>query len=115
VLNIRAAQVDALFGARLDEYHRRLRAFFRQSVPDAVAHYDDAELLARIADAVRRARGQGVEAWDAMTRFVGLALLVEHSFDEQPAVQKFLAMPDLDPDLKVHLLADQFEQQLRSI
>jgi hypothetical protein len=89
-------------------------AFFRHAVPDGVARYDDPELLRRIGDSVRRARHYGIESWEAMTRFVGLSLLVNPAFDAEPAIHQFLSAPDLDPDMKVYMLTDQFEKQLRT-
>src|SRR5271157_4581102 len=113
-MQIRVEQIESLISAQQEGYERRLLAFFRGAVPKATAEFTEAALLEVIREGLRKARRYGIESGPSVARFIGLMLLLSPHFDEEPAVQRFLALPDLDPNLRIKTLSDLLAQTLRA-
>jgi hypothetical protein len=64
-------------------------------------------------EAFRKSKDYGLVSGDGVRRFIKLAVLISPQFDQQPDVQRFLRMPDLEPDMKIKLLSQLVAQQLR--
>lgn len=113
-MQISSAQIDRIRLARQDEYCAKLCKELRAEVPEWLAERDPEELLIAVRAAVAKATGYGIVGGDGIRRFVKLAVLVDPRFDELPAVQGFLGLADLDPDLKIKLLSDLAAIELRN-
>jgi hypothetical protein len=113
MLTIRNEQMKSLDDTMQAEYHRRLLRFYRATVPEATARYDDDTLLQQIADGHRRAGMYGIHSREGIVRFVGLGIMTTPHFDDDPAVKRFLLSPELDPDFKIQVLSDLTAKKLR--
>lgn len=113
-MQISLAQLDQIHSARRAAYCWKLCEELRTEATEQVAQRDPEELLATVSDAVGRATRYGIVGGDGIRRFVKLAVLVDPRFDELPAVQSFLGLADLDPDLKIKMLSDLAAVQLRN-
>jgi hypothetical protein len=107
MFKLRDDQVDTLDATWRDDFHRRLAALYRQSIPQATAPLDEPTLLRRIAQADEKARGHGIRTERGIAQFVGLSLLNGPDFDEHPRIRSYLAMPGATPDEKMQLLVDR--------
>lgn len=114
MLVIRQVQLDQMQAAMDQSYYHHLHVYFRENYSKETQKWDDHILLEIIVKSVKRARQLGVKSAEAMLRYVGLAVLVNPNFDNDPKVSAFFDAPDFDPDYKVHLLSDMLIEQLRN-
>jgi hypothetical protein len=114
-VRLRSEQVEQLRTAKREESFERLLAELRTSSPQATAHLDDAELLAIMRQAADRAGSHGVTGAQATATYIKMAVFFGITFDEDPAVIKFLKAPGLDPDFKVSLLANLVSSKLTEL
>ena len=110
---VRADQMREMQVTRETLFFQRICAELRAQVPERTAPLDDDALLKAVAEAYTKSLGYGISTGGGVRRFVKLAVLVNPKFDEAPDVQRFLRMPDLDPDTKIKLLAQSVAQRLR--
>jgi hypothetical protein len=110
---IRPEQMASMDEAMQNRYHEELRKLLREQSPDLVAKLDDATLLERIAAAVGRARGYGVQTGEGILAYVGLSLAAGAKFDDDPKIQPFLRRPGEDPDAKIHWLFTRILESLQ--
>ena len=111
---IRSDQIDSMTCSQVKSYKRRLLTFFRGTIPETTDKLTESALLDVIDEGLRKARTYGIEGDPSVKRFIGLMLLVNPRFDEDEAVQRFLRLPDLDPDSRIKVLSDLTSQKLRS-
>ncbi len=111
---IRRKQLETMADSQDEEYYVRLKAFFRTNISEQTADFDDPTLLEWIRIGVRKARAYKIHTNEGVTKFVALVLLVGREFDQEPAVNRYLKSPDLDPDLKVHVLSEMVSRNLRA-
>lgn len=110
---IRAEQVRQMQLRRETLFCQQICAELRAQVPERTAPLNDDALLKAVAEAYTKSLGYGIGTGGGVRRFIKLAVLVNPKFDEAPDVQRFLRMPDLDPDTKIKLLAQSVAQRLR--
>jgi hypothetical protein len=66
-----------------------------------------------IAEAHQRARRHGLQTAEGFSRFIGLAIIIDPHYDEEPRTAAFLAVPEVDPDIKIKMLCDMVAANLR--
>jgi hypothetical protein len=110
---IRQEQFDALEADVRSRYWRDLMQFYRDTITEFVAPYDDERLLARISAAEGRGRQWGISLHDSMVQFIALDLLMGEQFDALPEVRRLFEAPGMSTDMKVHVLADLVQGNLR--
>jgi hypothetical protein len=110
---IRQEQYEAFEGDIRSRYCKSLQKFFRDTIPETVASHDDATLLARILAAEGRGREWGIKLQTSMVRFIALDLLMGERFDTLPEVRRLFGAPGTSIDMKVHVLGDLIEDNLR--
>jgi hypothetical protein len=115
MLRIRPEQFAAFDADIRSRYHRSLLEYYRDTIPEAVARFDDATLLARIAAADERGRRWGIALQDAMAQFIGLDLVIGEQFDAPQDVRRYFEAPGMSMDMKVYVLADLVQKQLRKV
>jgi hypothetical protein len=115
MFKIRTEQIDAITRVQDAEYHRRLAHYYRLRVPRLVKRLSDEELERRIAKSVKSARAYGVRSDLGIMRYVGLALAAGPSFDQDPAVHRFMTNPGTDPDSKVRWLLERVGNDLKAL
>ena len=113
MIRLRPEQIDPLNADVQRRYCADLLQFYRRAVGDLVAQHDDQTLLTRIISAEQRGRQWGVYLHESMVRFIGLDLVMGSSFDQVPAVSRLFETPGMSIDMKVNILADIVEGQLR--
>ena len=110
---IRSEQYDALESDIRDRYCKSLLTFFRDTIPETVASYDDATLFSRISAAELRGRRWGISLQESMARFIALDLVMGERFDAIPEMHRFLEATGMSMDMKVHVLGDLVQNNLR--
>ena len=85
------------------------------NVPDLLVGVTDASLLNLVAGQVQRAHTWGIDTPEGVIQFIALGVLVSPTFDEHPAVRRFLNAPDLDPDFKISVLSQLTTKKLREL
>jgi hypothetical protein len=113
-VQIRSEQMTQISQEMQHDYHSRLMREFRRTSPVSTRRFDDATLLSSIASADDKCKRYGIEAGAARTVFITIAVLVHSDFDEAPAVQRFLRMPELDAEFKLQFLAELLARALRA-
>jgi hypothetical protein len=106
--------MDAFQQSADADYHRRLRDHYKATIPEHTAKYDDTALLKVIAESHGRARRYGLQTADGLSRFIGLAIVINPHYDEEPRTARFLAAPEVDPDVKIKMLCDMVAANLRN-
>jgi hypothetical protein len=113
-MRIRSEQVRQMQVAREASFCERICGELREETPEQTARFSDEALSGTVSEAIEKAKSYGIASGDGVRRFVKLAVLIDPRFDELPDVQRFLKMPDLDPDLKIKLLSERTAQELRA-
>jgi len=114
MITIRPEQAAALDRAWRADFHRRLADLYRHELADLTSSLDEPALLARIAEADKRAMSHGVQTERGISQFVGLSLVLGADFDQHPRVREYLARDGRNQDHKMDLLVDslaEIEQQ----
>ena len=103
-MQILQSQMDAI-GARISaRYLHDLAAFFRKNCTALVVRFNDAALLARLAEIDEASDPFGFATDKGRIAFIGLALAAGRSFPNDPKVVAFLSAPGTDPDANVEWL-----------
>jgi hypothetical protein len=113
-MQIRSEQIQQMQVLMDTKFCGRICTELRTEIPAQVSRFGDLDLLRVVSDAVEKAKKYQVTGGDAVRRFVKLAVLISPQFDEIPDVQRFLRLPDLDPDAKIKLLCELTAQHLRA-
>jgi hypothetical protein len=113
-MQIRHEQIQQLQAVMDSKYCSRLCTELRAEIPAQVSRFNDSDLLKIVSNAFEKAKQYQVAGGDAIRHFVKLAVLISPQFDEIPDVQRFLRLPDLDPDAKIKLLCQLTAQHLRT-
>lgn len=113
-MRIRPEQLRQMKSVRDADFCARLCAELRAALPEQTTHLSEPVLSKLVSDALDKAQRYQFASGDAVRRFIKLAVLISPQFDEVPEVQRFLMMPDLDPDVKIKLLSELTAQHLRA-
>lgn len=115
MLQIRKEQYDAFDADMRSRYCKSLLKYYRDTIAEVVAPYDDATLFNRIVAAEGRGRQWGIALQDAMARFIGLDLVMGERFDTLPEVQRLFKVPGMSMDMKIHVLSDMVQENLTRV
>jgi hypothetical protein len=111
MLNIRKEQQDEFLKSQQREFHQRILASLRQSLPEQTAGLDDEALLTRIQEAHQTASLYGVKTERGIAQFTTLSILAGPDFHEREAMQRYLQRDELTGDQKMRLLVNMLESQ----
>ena len=111
MLTIRKEQITRLSASQNAEYHARLASFLREKLPSETDKLGERGLLEFIAETTAHAARFGIKTGEGVVAFVAMALLISRTFYEDPAVNRYLARPDLDADFKMTLLTDMLRSK----
>lgn len=112
MIQIRQEQLDAMPETRLKDFIERLTKYVRTSIPAAAQQMTDNELRSRIRKHVSAAHKFGLDAEDAVAKFVCLCFLpIQRLFYELPEVQRVFQLPFIDPDSKIRMLSAELKRR----
>lgn len=109
MLKIRKDQQDELLKSQQHEFHKKVLASLRRSLPEQTAQFDDETLLGRIREAHGAATGYDVTTEYGITQFVTLSVLAGAEFHKRDAMQTYLRRQDISGDQKMRLLVNMLE------
>ena len=112
---IRSEQIAQIETSMRSEYWRRVMRGFQKRHPEITERFDEAQLLNIIVRAAETAGRYGISGGEPTMKFIAMAVLIDPNFDEEPAVQRFLSHPDLDPDAKICMLAKLTAKKLLAL
>jgi hypothetical protein len=115
MLTIRREQITEIDNLKTREYCTALRQKFRKEAPQLISRFDDIELQLRVEEATRKARTWGLKSAAGYIQYVTLALAAGPSFDDDPKVHYYLALPGSTPERKIHRLLELVGQNLRTV
>lgn len=108
-MKIRPDQMEAMAAAASSDFHRRLKDFLRQELPDETASMGDEALLTRIVESERRAGMYTIKSESGIAQWVCLTFHAGSEFDDSPEVRAFLSTPvgDTSAEDRLNDLIDQ--------
>ncbi|MBL8864513.1 MAG: hypothetical protein KF873_07395 [Gemmataceae bacterium] len=75
-------------------YHEEIYGYLAQRIPDTITPRPKADVMLEIEASHRRANERGIESSDDIVRFTTLWMIAGRNFDNQPAVDEYLASTD---------------------
>lgn len=112
-MRIRIRQIEKMSAAAQEDYHRRLADFFRKTLPQYVSTYTDPELVTLVEQGQQKALEYSIQSELAVVKFIGLCIIVNPTFYAVPSVHEYLSNVHIDADLRMKLLFDQLEVELK--
>jgi hypothetical protein len=106
MFRLRKEHYVALANETRAQFHRRLAAYFRSTLPQRTEKMKEEALLDLIRDGDRRATGFGLVTERGIAQFVALCLLLGPRFDDDPDIHSFLATPGFHPERKTATLLE---------
>jgi hypothetical protein len=111
-MRIRAEQIDSFQTHLRAQHQQRVVAFFREQIPEHIAHLSDVELDVSVAEAIGQAEAHSVATGVGLLQFVALSLLVDRHFYHEPTIKVFLNARDGDIDSKLDQMTKMLGDQL---
>ena len=111
MFRLRNEHVESLRPQAEMAFVTRLVQYVRREFPEAVDHLVNELLIRRVQFGVLSAKHYGLRWEQDIALFVALMFEFAPDYDRNPHVQRILAHPNLNPDLKMSLVVDEISDE----